>query len=323
MADDGKNNILICGGAGYVGGYVTDLLAARGHDVTVYDNLTYEDRYLKNARFIYGDVRDTEKLGRIINDFDIVVWLAAVVGDAACAINPALTKEINTASAAWLARNYTGKIVFASTCSVYGINNSVLEESSPVNPLSEYAATKLEAEKEIVEHSKNYLIFRLGTLFGIGDSYSRLRFDLVVNLLVQKAALGELLTVFGGGQWRPLLHVRDVAEAMVFGIENNVNGLFNLSDKNYKICDIADEIKRTIPHAEVEYSNVKFEDLRNYRVSGAKFQSCGWKPKYDLEYGIREVYQTIVSGRIPDPKNILYSNGQYLKNKLSLLPWRT
>lgn len=311
-----KGKILICGGAGYVGGYLSEFLEASNYDVVVYDNLTYENRYLKNIKFINGDIRDREKLGNIINNFDVIIWLAALVGDEACAISPLLTKEINLSSVQWLVKNYKGKIIFTSTCSVYGKNNDLLDESAKVSPLSYYAETKLDAERAIIEQSKNYLIFRLGTLFGVGDRHSRVRFDLVVNVLTKKAALNETLSVYGGGQFRPLLHVRDVAEAIYFGIDKDIKGLFNLSNKNYKICDIANKIKEIIPSAKIEYGNIKFEDLRNYKVSAEKFKDCGWKPKYDLEHGIIEIHQLIKDGRIKDPHDIVYSNAAYIKNKV-------
>lgn len=311
-----KKKILVCGGAGYIGGYLTDLLLQNNFDVTVYDNLTYEGRYMKNIPFINGDVRDNEKLGKIINDYDIIIWLAALVGDGACSVNPDLTTAVNVSTVEWLAKNYTGKIIFMSTSSVYGINDRLLDEDSQTNPLSLYASTKLEAEKIIVKIAKDYLIFRLGTLFGIGDSYSRMRLDLVVNILTKKAALGELLIVYGGGQWRPLLHVKDVAEGVIFGIKNDIKGLYNLCGKNYRICDIAEEIKKIFPEVQITYNNIKFEDLRNYRVSAKKFEAYGWKPKYDLAYGILEIYKAIKEGRIKEPNDILYSNAEYLKNKI-------
>src|SRR3989344_5559669 len=140
-----KKKILICGGAGYVGGYLTDLLMANGYDVTVYDNLLYEDRFLKNVPFVYGDARDYKKLDSLIRSHDVVVWLAAIVGDEACAINTKTTSEINVDSVKWLVDNHKGKIIFMSTCSVYGMNNHLLDEDSQTNPLSHYAVTKLAA----------------------------------------------------------------------------------------------------------------------------------------------------------------------------------
>lgn len=316
MEKEKKHKILICGGAGYVGGYLTDLLIQNGYDVTVYDNLLFESRYLKDVPFIFGDVRDSLKLSNIINNFDIVIWLAAIVGDGACSISPSLAQEINLTSTQWLVNNYHGKIIFMSTCSVYGKNNELLNESSPTKPLSLYASTKLEAEKEIIERASNQLTFRLGTLFGVGDKNSRVRFDLVVNTLIKNAFLREPLVVFGGGQWRPLLHIKDVAEATLYGIQNNISGLFNLSNENYRMCDIAEKIKDALPIVKIEYVNKKFEDIRNYKVTSEKFKTLGWRPKYDLEYGIWELYKLLDEGRIKDPKDAVYSNMNYLKSKI-------
>ena len=196
-----KSKILILGGAGYIGGYLTDLLAQNGYEVAVYDNLLYETRFLKNIKFIYGDVRDHEKLSSIINDFNIIIALAAIVGDEACAISPAVTRAVNVDSIKWLADNFKGKIIFASSCSVYGANNYIMDEAADLNPLSLYAETKIESENIILNspNGNGHLIFRFGTIFGAGDAYSRLRFDLVVNTLTMKAAVSEPLKIFGGG----------------------------------------------------------------------------------------------------------------------------
>jgi nucleoside-diphosphate-sugar epimerase len=144
--------ILVVGGAGYVGGHLVDLLSGL-YDVTVYDLLLFEKRFMKKVNFIFGDIRDTKKLGSIINEYDVVVWLAGMVGDGACAVNPALTTAVNYESVKWLVDNYTGKIAFPSTCSIYGINNDLIDEEAEPNPLSLYAATKLKAEQYIRDHA--------------------------------------------------------------------------------------------------------------------------------------------------------------------------
>lgn len=307
-----KPKILICGGAGYIGGYVTDLLAHNGYDITVYDNLTYETRFLKNVHFIAGDIRDREKLKKVLKKFDTVIWLAALVGDPACALQPSLSREINFLTTKWLSENYKGKIIFTSTCSVYGINHDLIDEDAKPNPLSVYAQTKLEAEQAIMKNSKNYLIFRLGTLFGTGDSHSRIRLDLVVNVLTKKAVSGETLTITGKGQWRPLLHVKDVAEAIMFGIKKNISGIYNLNYKNFTINEIGTEIAKTIPGLKVKYMDLAYEDMRNYRVKSDRFRKYGWKPKYTIRDGIREVAKTIREQRIKDPHDKIYSNAATL-----------
>lgn len=304
--------VLIAGGAGYIGGKMTNLLIERRHTVTVYDSLVYESRYLKDVPFIYGDIRDRKKLLNIMPDYDVVIWLAAIVGDGACAIDPYLTQSINEDSVKWLVDNYKGKIVFMSTCSVYGANRDAVDEESETNPLSVYAETKLNAEQYIIKYAHDYLIFRLGTVFGLGDRHSRIRLDLVVNVLTMKATQGEVLTVFGGEQWRPLIHVIDVGEAVDYSLRNHITGLYNLSCGNYQISKIAEVIKTLIPETKITYTKMEFEDMRNYKLKGPGFTSTGWNEQYSLMDGIKEIKNIVESGRIKDLKDPIYSNEYYL-----------
>lgn len=308
--------ILIVGGAGYIGGYLTDVLTRVGHDVTVLDSLLYEDRFLKNVKFIRCNILDTQKLSTIINDYEIVIWLAALVGDGACAVDPTLTKSVNFDTVKWLVDNYKGKIIFTSTCSVYGINNDLIDETAAPNPQSIYAATKLEAEQYIINNYKDYLIFRLGTLHGLGDDHSRIRLDLVVNTLTMRAAHKKPLCVFGGEQWRPLLHVKDVTTATVYGITHSITGLYNLSESNFTMKDIATEIHEVIP-CDITFSEMKFEDQRNYKVTNEKFLKTGWKPVYNIRDGITELKTIFNEERITDVNDPVYSNADFLKLKYS------
>jgi nucleoside-diphosphate-sugar epimerase len=306
--------ILIVGGAGYVGGYLTDLLHEK-HEITVYDNLLYESRFLKEVDFIYGDIRDYEKLGKIINNYDTIVWLAAIVGDGASAVDINLTTAVNYETVKWLVDNYKGKIIFPSTCSVYGINHNLISEEAEPRPLSAYAFTKLQAEQYLIANHNNYLIFRLGTLFGVSDTYCRLRLDLVVNILTKRAVSGETLVVSGKEQWRPLLHVRDVGNAIKFGIDNEISGIYNLSSVNATIADIGESIKKVIPEVKIEFKDISFEDLRNYKVKNDKILSTGWKPSLTLEDGILELKKIFEEQRVTDLSDPVYSNGAFL-NKL-------
>ena len=304
-------NVLVVGGAGYVGGGIVDKLK-ENHSVTVYDSLIYEESYRKDVKFVYGDIRDHEKLLELLNSNDAVIWLAALVGDGACAINPELTFQINSESVKFLAENFKKRIVFLSTCSVYGAQEGMLNESSSINPLSEYASSKVQAEEYL--QNSNAIIFRLGTLFGISDEFSRIRLDLVVNILVTKALSEGKLTVFGGDQWRPLLHVNDVANAINHTLENEVTGVFNLHYKNFKIIDIANKIIEKVPTAKIETTPMKFQDARNYQVSSEKlFNETGFRAQVDLSTGIDEVYQLISSKRIKDVNHIRYSNQNFLE----------
>tara|TARA_Y100000748_G_C15475350_1_gene480554 strand:- start:503 stop:1435 length:933 start_codon:yes stop_codon:yes gene_type:complete len=304
-------NVLVVGGAGYVGGGIVDKLKEK-HNVTVYDSLIYEESYRKDVNFVYGDIREKDKLLNLFQNNDAVIWLAALVGDGACSINPKLTFQINSESVKFLADNFKKRIVFLSTCSVYGAQEGVLDENSSINPLSEYASSKVQAE-EFLKNS-NSIIFRLGTLFGISDEFSRIRLDLVVNILVTKALTEGKLTVFGGEQWRPLLHVNDVANAITHTIEQDVTGVFNLHYKNYKILDIANAIIEKIPSATIETTPMKFQDARNYQVSSEKLlNKTGFKPEYDLKTGIKEVYNLISNNRIKNVNHIRYSNQNFLE----------
>ena len=304
-------NILVVGGAGYVGGGIVDKLKQK-HNVTVYDSLIYEESYRKDVNFVYGDIRDHDKLLRLLKANDAVIWLAALVGDGACSINPELTFEINSESVKFLANNFDKKIIFLSTCSVYGAQEGLLDESSSINPLSEYASSKVQAEEYLTD--SNAIIFRLGTLFGISDEFSRIRLDLVVNILVTKALTEGKLTVFGGEQWRPLLHVVDVANAIAQTIESDITGIFNLHYKNFKIIDIAEAIVKKVPSATIETTPMKFQDARNYQVSSEKlYQESGFKASTNLSKGIEEVYDLISNNRIKNVHHNRYSNQNFLE----------
>ena len=303
--------VLIVGGAGYVGGGIVDLLS-KDNEVTVYDSLIYESSYRKNVNFIFGDIRDYKKINNILKEYDAVIWLAALVGDGACAINPALTHEINSETVKNLVKNFKGKIVFLSTCSVYGAQEGVLDENSEVNPLSEYASSKLVAEKYLED--ADAIIFRLGTLFGVGDQFSRIRLDLVVNILTTKAYIDKKMSVFGGEQWRPLLHVKDVANAIGHTLDTQTNGIFNLHYKNFKIIEIANEIKNKMSDVEIETTPLPFQDARNYQVSSDKLKDVtGFEAVVDLSQGINEMHQLISSNRIKDINDPRYSNQNFLQ----------
>ena len=303
--------VLIVGGAGYVGGGIVDLLS-KDNEVTVYDSLIYENSYRKNVNFIFGDIRDYKKINNILKEYDAVIWLAALVGDGACAINPALTHEINSETVKNLVKNFKGKIVFLSTCSVYGAQEGVLDENSEVNPLSEYASSKLVAEKYLDD--ADAIIFRLGTLFGVGDQFSRIRLDLVVNILTTKAYIDKKMSVFGGEQWRPLLHVKDVANAIGHTLDTQTNGIFNLHYKNFKIIEIANEIKNKMSDVEIETTPLPFQDARNYQVSSDKLKDVtGFEAAVDLSQGINEMHQLISSNRIKDINDPRYSNQNFLQ----------
>jgi nucleoside-diphosphate-sugar epimerase len=314
-------NVLVVGGAGYVGGGVTESLAKNGIPFSVFDNLTYENHYLKPVPFIFGDIRDRDRLGELLNVYTHVLWLAALVGDGACAIHPELTWEINAASVQWLAENFKGRILFTSTCSVYGASDRPVRENSATNPLSVYAQSKLAAEKYLAD--KNALIFRLGTAYGLPDTYSRIRMDLAVNYMTMMALTERKLTVFGGSQWRPFIHVRDIGELLVRQLETGRTGIYNVASENLKIHDLAHQIVEATGCA-VETTDRKFQDNRNYNADVSKALRDGILPETGLRKvtdGIGEIRRLVLEGRIRDLECELYSNerrmlsvmGPYLK----------
>jgi len=309
-----SNRILIVGGAGYIGGHLADQLARAGLSVTVLDNLTYEHRYFKPVHFIHADVRDRRRLAQILPHYDVVVWLAALVGDGACDCDPEHTMAINTQAVEWLVQNYRGRIIFASTCSVYGRQDGVLDETSTPGPISLYAKSKYAAEQIVTGRVADHFVARFGTLFGSGGAYSRLRLDLVVNLLSARAAAGEPVSIIGPQQWRPFMHVADAAGVLFWAITQNLQGVHNVAWANKRLGQIAEVIRRYVPHALIDESDISPDDLRNYQVSTAKIQATGWQPAFSLDDGVREIAHLVQSGRVRNHRDPNYSNAQFLRS---------
>lgn len=303
--------VLVVGGAGYLGGAMTDILMGSEHQVRVYDVLLYEEEYRKPIDFVYGDVRDYQRLLPHLKWADAVVWLAAIVGDGACVLNPEIAQEVNQYTVEWLAKKYNKRIIFMSTCSVYGAQDGELDENSPVNPLSVYASTKLAAEQFL--KNKNALIFRLGTLYGISDEHSRIRLDLVVNTMTARAHYEKKLKVFGGRQYRPLLHVKDAARAAIENLTTPHRGIFNLTKQNINMSYLARKVAKYFPKLKIEKVPMKFEDARNYRVSVEKAkQILQFKPALSIDEGILELKDLLENGRIRDINSPRYTNLVYL-----------
>jgi len=304
------SKVLVVGGAGYIGGAVTDELLANRIPFTVYDSLLYEPHYLKKVDFIRGDVRDTDLLRSILSHYTHVIWLAAIVGDGACEVNRDLTQAVNRDSVKWLAENYSGRVVFTSTCSVYGEHEGEVSEDGVTNPLSLYASTKLEAESYL---RGNALMFRLGTAFGLSDTYARPRMDLVANQMPVSALTKGEITLFGGDQWRPMVHVKDIAAACVNNLERPVRGLYNLASVNLQIKDLAATC------AEVTGCKVTTKsggtDPRNYRVSTRKATRDGifnQNTMHTIEDGVREFANLVRSGRVVCTESNVYFNVRHV-----------
>jgi nucleoside-diphosphate-sugar epimerase len=181
-------------------------------------------------------------------------------------------------------------------------------------PLSLYAETKIDAERILLDTNADAAIFRLGTLFGLSDAFSRLRADLVLNLLTIRAVLAGRMSVFGGRQYRPLLHVRDVATAMIPNIETSNQGIYNLHCENVTILDLAERIKAHVPEASVKITETSFQDGRNYCVSSARAQKAfDFFTRWTIDDGIVEVANVVREGRIKDISIARYSNHDALR----------
>jgi nucleoside-diphosphate-sugar epimerase len=309
-----KNKVLLIGGSGYIGGLTTDYLIRDGFDVTVYDNILYEERYLKPVNFIYGDIRDTDKIVQVSKEFNIVVLMAALVGDPACSVDPKLTEEINFTAIKDICLSLPKDkyVIFMSTCSVYGAQDGILNEESVTNPLSSYASTKLESEKYVLE--RNGTIFRLGTVFGLGDTYSRVRMDLVVNVLTMKAIKYGEITINGGEQWRPIISVIDIAEYVVEACKEKYQGIYILSKENVIIRELGEKIAKIIPNVSVKYTEISFQDARNYRVDNTKSLTIfKYQPKVTVEDEVSRMVNVFKENRVKNPEDIVYHNGLYIK----------
>jgi len=302
--------VLVTGGAGYFGSVLVPKLLAAGHSVTVLDNFLYGRNPLEGVMdkitVIEGDIRDMTSVVKALGNCDAVIHLASIVGDQAGDIDPRTTIEINylaTKNIAELCELYGKKLLFASTCSVYGDGQNVVmkEDMKQVySPLSLYGETKLKSENAIKQFDINYAIMRMGTLFGLSG---RMRFDLVINLFIAKALNKEKITVFGGQQFRPFVHLLDASDAFLMALEKDMKGTFNVSWKNYKLIDVAHDIMAKLG-AEIEISD-KIVDKRNYFVDTSKMEKLGFAPKRDIAFAVNEIKSF---AKTKDYKNPIFSN---------------
>lgn len=326
----GVNKVLVIGGAGYLGSVLSRKLLQAGYKVRVLDNLTYGDEGIRdlhaeiNFEFVNGDMRDISTVVETIKGMDAVIHLAAIVGDPASALSPQKTIEINYLATKLIADvckyHQINRFIFASTCSVYGASltpEARLDENSTSNPVSLYAEMKLKSEEallEMVDSNFGPTIFRMATLYGFSP---RMRFDLVVNLLTAKAIFDNKITIFGGSQWRPNLHVEDAAEAFIKCLEvpiEKVRGeIFNVgsNEQNYQIAQIGEIIHDIIPDAKIEI--VEKGDERDYNVSFDKIHNkLGYKAIKSVKDGVAEIRNAIEEGKIKNYSDNKYSNYRYL-----------
>ena len=317
------DRIVITGGAGYIGTIITEVLLERQYKVTCIDNFYFGldpvRSFLNNPNYstVKKDIR--KLVPSDLDGFKYVVDLAGLSNDPACDLEPTLTKTVNHMGSVNVSRcaREAGvqKYILASSCSVYGAGaNIVMTEVSPLRPVSLYAEAKIAAEHDIEglgcdDYSVTFL--RFATVFGLSP---RMRFDLVVNIMTLNAVMQRVINVHGDGrQWRPLVHVRDVADSVLKVIEAPKSLInkqaFNVgsTEQNYRVAEIAKSITRHIPDCKTILCPpaTDIPDKRSYKVAFEKAtQVLGYRTNYSIDYGIEEVLSWITKSRIDfsDPK---------------------
>ena len=244
--------ILVTGGAGYLGSVLSRKLLDKGYQVRLIDALWYGKESIedlipnKNFELIQNDIRNLVVTVKALKDVDAVIHLASIVGMPASSIEPKSSEEINylaTKNIAELCQLHNiSTYIFASTCSVYGSQpETLITEKSPTDPLDFYAKQKYLSERATGWLNKAPTILRFGTLFG---SSPRMRFDLVINRFIAQAIKEGKVTVFGGSQYRPFLHVSDASDAIIFSLEKNLTGTYNVVSENLTIKQAAERISK-------------------------------------------------------------------------------
>lgn len=332
-AKDGTpRRILVIGGAGYIGSALLPKLLSEGYTVRLLDLMLYGEEPIASVRdhanleIVREDFRMVDTVVRAMRDVDSVVHLGAIVGDPACVLDEEYTKEINFMATKTIADIAKGqgvwRFVFASTCSVYGASPLILDEYSNLNPLSLYARTKLACERVLTSMNGSGFhptILRFATVYGLSG---RTRFDLVVNLLTARALFEKKITVAGGDQWRPFIHVDDAAKSILAVLQaplNRIeNEIFNVGSdsQNFTIAQVAEFINQEAPEAEI--IDIPFEgEKRNYRVDFRKIhRDIGFAPSWTVPDGIRQVADAIRTARVKDYREPLYSNVTFLQRQV-------
>ena len=299
-------NILVTGGAGYIGSLLVPSLLGNGHRVIALDNFMYKQTSLAtsignpNFELVFGDVRDTNLMLKLLSKADLVIPLAAIVGAPACDKDYVTAQSVNKDSMVWLIDKLSDnqRIIMPTTNSAYGSgdHDNLCDENSELKPLSLYAKDKVTVEKALMNFS-NATSFRLATVFGLSP---RMRLDLLVNNFVFRAVSDGFIVIFEGHFKRNYIHLHDVVTAFNMAIknENDFRGeIFNvgLSDANLSKIELCQEIQKLIPSfVFFEEPFKKDPDQRNYLVSNKKIEALGFRPSISLQSGLKELVKGIL-----------------------------
>ena len=295
-------SVLVTGGCGYVGTKLTDALLSRTpHDVTVLDAQWFGNRLAPNPRLtvLKHDVRKIDDVD--LSAFDAIVHLANVANDPSVELNPYASWEVNVLATMRLvdraARQGVGHIVFASSASVYGVKSEPdVTEDLELVPISEYNKTKMVAERVILSYRDRLAtaIIRPATVCGPSP---RMRLDLTVNLLTMQALTSGVMTVLGGSQVRPNIHIDDLVDVYLFALERRLDGVYNAGFENLSVLDIAKRIAARVP-AEVKV--LPSSDPRSYRVCSDRLLAAGFAPRKNVGAAIDELVAAFRAGTLTD-----------------------
>lgn len=293
-------DILVTGGAGYIGTTLVPILLDRSHRVRVFDSLRYGVEpilpffRMKGFDFVKGDIRDADALGKAGRGADLIIHLAAIVGYPACEKAPQEAQAINvtgTANVAELAGK-TKPVIFASTSSCYGaVADGLCTEDTPLNPLSLYGTSKAQGEQICLTRC-NSVVYRLATAYGVSP---RQRLDLLVNDFVYRAVHDRRLVVYEGHARRSFIHVFDIAWAICLAVDSHARlagNVYNVGDvsQNFTKLQICEQIREQLPYVTIEADPAgRDKDQRDYAVSYSRIREEGFRANVSLSEGIREL----------------------------------
>ena len=310
--------ILVTGGCGYKGHVLIPKLLARGFEVIAFD-LQWFGNYLlphKNLSVVKGDVREIVTIP--LDGVDCIIHLSSIANDPCGDLNPQLTWEVSALATMQLAdkakRMGIKRFIYASSGSVYGVKEELqVTEDLELKPISEYNKTKMVGERVLLSYQDDMVvqIVRPATVCGLSP---RMRLDVSVNLLTMQALAKGKITVFGGDQVRPNIHIEDITDLYIHLIDHpEITGIFNAGFENISIMDIAKLITKYIP---VEIEVTPSNDPRSYRINSDKLLSTGFKPKRKVEDAIREIIERYHSGELKDEDH--FYNLRWMEKTVSL-----
>lgn len=319
-------NILIIGGAGYVGTVLTQNLLEKGYFVTVYDLLIYGNNISdhKNLKVIKGDIRDLDYLEKIIKNFDALIHLACISNDPSFDLDPELGKSINYDPFEKLVKlakdNGIKRFIYASSSSVYGIKSEKnVDESFSIQPLTDYSKYKAMCEEILNKYNDQNFVctsIRPATVCGYSP---RQRFDLVVNILMNNAYNKKEITVFGGNQLRPNIHINDMCLSYLMLLDadkNLINGqAFNVGYENHSVLQLANLTRNSLGD-DIKIVQIPSNDDRSYHISSDKIKNVlKFQPKYKIEDAILDLKNAFLKGLFKDPlNNEMYFNIKRMKS---------